>query len=213
MLKGPKARWNLYERSFIKFLWSLWGKVTSKISSLWKFESLGVFVNTLTANEKYPVPDCENLQFNIEMQLSCKRKTFSDFLFNWWNLHQILNIFGKKTIGIANIFPRLGTAKNLVKPLSKNHCFRTSFNRQQVKGSQTLVKSTGEIFYHIFWSLWGKMTCKIWPLLNFEILRVFVNTLTAEDKYPVGDCQNLQFNIEMQLSYKRKTFSNFFVRL
>ena len=57
------------------------------------------------------------------------------------------------------------------------------------------------------------MTCKIWPLLNFEMLRVFVNTLTAEDKYPIGDCENLQFNIEMQLSYKRKTFSNFFVRL
>ena len=31
---------------------------------------LGVFVNTLTADGKYPVQGCENLQHPIEMQLS-----------------------------------------------------------------------------------------------------------------------------------------------
>ena len=30
-----------------------------------KFEILGVFVNTLIYNDKYPVQDCENLQFRI----------------------------------------------------------------------------------------------------------------------------------------------------
>ena len=29
-----------------------------------------VFVNTLTVNYKYPLPDCENLPFPIQMQLS-----------------------------------------------------------------------------------------------------------------------------------------------
>ena len=38
---------------------------------------LGVIVNTLTANHKYPDQDCENLQLPIQMQLSQKRKTFS----------------------------------------------------------------------------------------------------------------------------------------
>ena len=42
---------------------------------------LGLFVNTLTADDKYPVPDCENLQFSIQMQLSKKKKTFSNFSF------------------------------------------------------------------------------------------------------------------------------------
>ena len=44
------------------------------------------------------------------------------------------------------------------------------------------------------------MICKISPLLKFEILGVFVNTSTACDKYPVGDCENLQFPIEFRLS-------------
>ena len=38
------------------------------------------------------------------------------------------------------------------------------------------------------------------PLLKFEILGVFVNTLTADDKYLVRDSENLQFAIQMQLS-------------
>ena len=49
------------------------------------------------------------------------------------------------------------------------------------------------------------------PLVISEILEVFVNTLTADDKYPVQDCENLQLLIQMQLSEKRKTFSEFFV--
>ena len=31
---------------------------------------LGLFVNTLTANEKYPVQDCENFLLPIQMQLT-----------------------------------------------------------------------------------------------------------------------------------------------
>ena len=41
-----------------------------KISPLSKFEILGAFVNRFTANDKYAVPDCENMQFPIEKQLS-----------------------------------------------------------------------------------------------------------------------------------------------
>ena len=45
-----------------------------------------------------------------------------------------------------------------------------------------------------------------------ETLVVFVNTLTVDGKYPVQDCENLQLPIQMQLSEKRKRFSQFFVR-
>ena len=38
-----------------------------------------MFPNTLTTNDKSPVPNCENLQSPIQMQLSLKRKTFSAF--------------------------------------------------------------------------------------------------------------------------------------
>ena len=49
------------------------------------------------------------------------------------------------------------------------------------------------------------------PLAIAEILEVFVNILTADYKYPVQDCENLPLPIQMQLSEKRKTFSEFFV--
>ena len=66
VLMGGKHFLNLHESTF----WSLWVKMISKISPLLKFEILGVFVNTLTADDKYPVRDWENLQFRNEMQLS-----------------------------------------------------------------------------------------------------------------------------------------------
>ena len=40
------------------------------------------------------------------------------------------------------------------------------------------------------------------PLVLGEILGVFVNTLTADDKYRVQDCENLPLPIQMQLSKK-----------
>ena len=43
------------------------------------------------------------------------------------------------------------------------------------------------------------MTWKIYPLLEFEMLGVFVTTLTANDKYPVWHCENLKFPIQFQL--------------
>ena len=49
------------------------------------------------------------------------------------------------------------------------------------------------------------------PLVLREILGVFANTLTPDDKYPFDDCENLQLLIQMQLSEKRKSFSRFFV--
>ena len=38
------------------------------------------------------------------------------------------------------------------------------------------------------------------PLVLGKILGVFVNTSTAEGKYPVEDWENLQLSIQMQLS-------------
>ena len=40
-------------------------------------EILGMFVNTLTGDGKYPVQGCENLQLPIQMQLSENWYSFS----------------------------------------------------------------------------------------------------------------------------------------
>ena len=51
----------------------------------------------------------------------------------------------------------------------------------------------------------------MYPLVLGEILGMFVNALTADGKYPVEGCENFQIPIEMQLSEKQKTFSDFCV--
>ena len=125
---------------------------------------------------------------------------FLNFSFYLWNFDQILNFFKKTMIVIANVFPKLQNVKYLVKPLSWNRFFRTSFDSQHVNGSQKLMKSAWEHFYHIFWSLSTEMTSKISPLLNFEVLDVFVNTLTDDENYPFGDSGDLHFPSQMEIS-------------
>ena len=49
------------------------------------------------------------------------------------------------------------------------------------------------------------------PLVLGEVLVVFVNTLTVDGKYPAQDCENMKLPIQMQLSEKRKTVSQFLV--
>ena len=47
-------------------------------------------------------------------------------------------------------------------------------------------------------------------LVLCNILRLFVNTLTADDKYSLVNTDNLTQSIQTLLSQKQKTFSQFF---
>ena len=77
---------------------------------------LRVFVNTLTADDKYSVLNRDNLLQDVQMQLSQKRKTFSPrFFLHFRNLDSISNIFEKKMTLIADVFLNLRTAKNVVR--------------------------------------------------------------------------------------------------
>ena len=44
-----------------------------------------------------------------------------------------------------------------------------------------------------------------------EILRLFINALTADDKYSGSDMQNLPQQIQTPASQKQKIFSGFFI--
>ena len=127
------------------------------------------------------------------------KKHFPGVLFHLWNLHQLSNISNKKTIVIGNVFAKIATVQGLVTPLTIQRRLKTSFDSQHVKRFQTLIKSSCEHFYHIFSSLWGEIIWKPSPWLNFEIIRLFVNTWAADHKYPFPDCANLPFPIPIQL--------------
>ena len=148
----------------------------------------------------------------MQIQLSEKRRVFSEFFFlHLWNLHQIINISRKNMIVIANIFGKLQTVKDFVRPFCKKRRFGTRSYSENVKVCQVLAKSPWECFYHVFSSFWGKLIWKLFPLVLGKILEAFFKTLTADSKYPVQYCENLQLPIQMQLSVKRKTFSESFV--
>ena len=76
-------------------------------------------------------------------------KLFLNFLFHFWNLHQILNILKKKMMVIANVFSKLQTVKNFFTPLCKKCHFGTRLDSRRLKVSALL-----SIFFHHFGESW-----------------------------------------------------------
>ena len=114
-------------------------------------EILGVFIYTLSSYFKYPVQGCENLQLPIQMQLSKKPKSFSEFFIPFLESTSNLNYSEKTVIVIANVLPKLQTMNILVRPLPKKRCFRTGFESQHVKRPkrlQNLHESTFIMFFY-----------------------------------------------------------------
>ena len=101
---------------------------------------------------------------------------------------------------MGNVFAKLGTIQGLVTPLTIQRRLKTSLDSQHVKRFQTLVKSSWDHLYHFFSSLWREMIWKISPWMKFEMIGFFFKTWTANSKYPVPDCENLPFPIQIQLS-------------
>ena len=89
----------------------------------------------------------------------------------------------------------------------KKTSFRTSFNSKHAKVPETLLESLQQHFDYICSILGKKLNLKKSLLVVFEILRLFVNTLTPDDKFflrKVKICRN-----QFKCNYL-KTFSKFF---
>ena len=110
--------------------WSLWKQFSWKKSLLVIFKILGLFLNPLSADDKYYLLKRGNLLQHFQIQLSRKRNILSQFFFlNFRNLDSILNIFRKKMIFIADVFLNLRTPKNVVRKKSKKVPFRGPFDK------------------------------------------------------------------------------------
>ena len=110
---------------------------------------------------------------------------------------------------IADVFPKLRTPENLVRSISKKSLFKGSFGKQDGKRAQTLLKFVWQHLYHIYWSPWMQLTCKKLMLVISKISRLFSNTLSTDGKHSLLNTDNLKQPIQMQLSQKQKTFSEF----
>ena len=116
----------------------------------------------------------------------------------------------KKATLVADVFSKLPTVKDIFTRMFKKERVIAPFYGQHVQRYKTFVESPWEYFYQIFLSLWAKLTWETSLLLIFELLRVFIKTLTAAHKYSLCYIWNLQVPYQMQLSKKLKTFSRFF---
>ena len=132
------------------------------------FETFRLFFKTLTADDKFFLSNSDNSWLPIPMELPKKRKMFSAFLppflkstSNFKHLAKPTSTFkqfGTLSTFIPSLFPKLQTSKDFVRPMSKKPHYRTSFDSHFIKSSQTFVKSASKNFYHIFSSLWGKLS-------------------------------------------------------
>ena len=101
--------------------------------------------------------------------------------------------------------------KDVATETSKRSCFRTPLANEGVNGFQTLLKSARNPYYSLFSSIRSKSSSKKSPSVWYEILRLFVNALTADDKYSGSNMQNLLQQLQTPLSQKQNTFSGFFI--
>ena len=76
---------------------------------------------------------------------------------------------------------------------------------------QTLLKSARHYYYSLFSSIRGSLSWKRSPSVWYEILRLFVHALTADDKYSASNMENLPQQFQTPLSQKQNTFSGFFI--
>ena len=94
--------------------------------------------------------------------------------------------------------------------MSKKPRFREPFDKQHFKGAQAVLKSSSQHLYAIDSSLPSQYTWKKSPLMTCQILGLLVNTLAANENYPVLNRDNLTIPIQMHVSQKQKKFSKFF---
>ena len=101
--------------------------------------------------------------------------------------------------------------KEVATETSRKSCFRTPFVNQRVNWFQTPLKVAGHHYYPFSQWILGKLSWKKTALLWLKILRLFVDTLIADDKYSCRNMQNFLQQLQTLLSQKQKTLSGFFV--
>ena len=112
---------------------------------------------------------------------------------------------------LAYLYAKLMFRKDVATETSRRSCFRTPFGNQRVNGFQRPLKAARHHYYPFFPWISGKLSWKKSDLFWSEILRVFANTLTADDKSSCGIMQNFLPQFQTLLSKKWKTFSGYFI--
>ena len=158
-----------------------------------------------------PAAICRFLCNNFKRFYLKNGRLFLDFLLHFWYVHRICNIWKKRMSVLAWLFPTVLLPKEVATETSTKSCFRTRFGNQRVNWFQTPLKVARHHYYPFFPRISDKLSWKEIVLLWLKILRLFPNTLTADDKNPCRNMQNFLPQLQALLSEKRKIFSWFFI--
>ena len=120
------------------------------------------------------------------MQLSTNQKNLINLFLHFPNVHQIWNTLKKKVTLGSYLVLNLETAKSSVTYMATKPRVRTLSDSQHIKGTEKLLKSAPQYFFHIYWSLWIEISSKKSVLVVSVILRVFVNILIPDDTYSLS---------------------------
>ena len=184
MVTVLKHCWYLHQCTFILLIdhWKVYW--VGKSLCYWH-AILWLFVNTLTADEKYPLLKRDNLTIPIQTQLSQKQKTFSQFFAEFLKSRINFKYFENKDDPHRSCASDITASGNVVRWMSKKSCFRLSFDKQLGKPAEALLKSPSQHLLHIHWSLPSQLSWKTSLLRTCQIFSQLVNTLSADEKYLV----------------------------
>ena len=152
-----------------------------KKSLLLTCQILGLLVHTLAANGKNPLPNREILMMPIQMQLTQKQKTFSEFFAEFLKSRLNFEHFEDKADPHKFWISEITDSENMVRYISKKSRFRGCFDKQHCKRAQALLKSASQNLYQIHCSLPMHLSWKKSPFLICQILGLLLNMLAAHD--------------------------------
>ena len=178
--------------------WSLSSQLSWKKSLLLTCKSLVLLVNTLSADEKYPVLNRNDLTIPVQMQLPQKQKTSFKFLSSFLKSRLNFQYFETKVDPQRFCFSEFTDSENVVRKMSKKCRFRRPFDKQHGKRAKALSKSVSQQLYDIHWWLPSQLSWKRSLLMTCKILAQLVNSLAADEKYPVFSGDNFTIAIQMQ---------------
>ena len=101
---------------------------------------------------------------------------------------------------MVEIFWKLLTAKNVLTWMQTSCCVRAPLKSERVHGSQTVVKSAWEDFYHNFQLLQDKQSGKISLWIWFKMLRLFFKMLIGDHMYSSHSWEKFAQRVQTQVS-------------
>ena len=118
--KRAQARPKSATLHFYHIHWSLSTQLTLKTSLLFTYQMVGLLVNTLAPDKKYPVLNRDNFTIPIQMQL-CRKNFFLYFLLSFWNADWTFKILKKNMTLTYFELPELRTPETWSDKCLKSH--------------------------------------------------------------------------------------------